>query len=51
MTGDEAVNTICATLEDYNNDFHHLRPKAYDKILVKAEQKVLQQYLKAILQR
>lgn len=51
MTGDEAVNTICATLKDYNNDFQHLRPKAYDKIIVKAEQKVLQQYLKAILQR
>uniref|UniRef100_A0A0L8HX55 Uncharacterized protein n=1 Tax=Octopus bimaculoides TaxID=37653 RepID=A0A0L8HX55_OCTBM len=49
MTSSDAVKTICATLEDYNNDFVHLRPKAYDKILEKAERKVLHQYLKAIL--
>lgn len=51
LTGDEVVNTICVTLEDYNNDFQHLRPKAYDKVIEKAEQKVLQEYLKSILQR
>lgn len=50
--GDESiVETICVTVEDYYNDFVHLRPHFFSWIMREAERRVVVQYLKAALGR
>ena len=44
-----AVDTICITLEDYNQDFVHLKPRYYDSLMVQAQHKILLDYLKALM--
>jgi len=47
----ECVETFCATLEDYYNDFCALEPQYLNYLLVEAERRAIVEYLKAILDR
>lgn len=42
------MDTICATVEDYAQDFVHLKKVFYKATLDKAERKVTAEYLKAL---
>ncbi len=46
-----AADTICITIEDYCQDFVHLKDCYYDLILEKAEMKVLIEYLRALFSK
>ena len=43
-----AVDTICITVEDYCQDFVHLRNRFYDNLLDKAQERIVKEYLKAL---
>ena len=47
----EAVNTICATVEDYCHDYVHLRPAALDQTVADALLLIYQKYISAMLQK
>lgn len=46
-----AVDTILATIEDYSQDFVHLKDKYFDSIVNKCRDRVLVEYLKALFSR
>ncbi|XP_041361118.1 exocyst complex component 3-like [Gigantopelta aegis] len=46
-----AVDTICATWADYNQDFVHLKPKNFTMLVEVGQRKILLEYLRAILAR
>lgn len=51
MTSSNSVNTICATLEDYFQDYvHHLRVKNFESVMKEAENLVAKRYISAMLQ-
>ncbi|XP_043191620.1 exocyst complex component 3-like [Amphibalanus amphitrite] len=51
MGSPEAVNTICATVEDYCHDYVHLRPETFEQTVADALQMIYQKYLAALLQK
>ncbi|XP_074656333.1 exocyst complex component 3-like [Tubulanus polymorphus] len=52
LQGDSAcLDTICLTIEDYCQDFVHLKSKNYEKLIVQAQDRVLIDYLKAMFAR
>ncbi|XP_037086879.1 exocyst complex component 3-like [Pollicipes pollicipes] len=51
MTSPEAVNTICATVEDYCHDYVHLNGDSFDTIVLDALAMIYQKYLTALLQK
>lgn len=51
LTDESIVETICVTIEDYYNDFVHLRPRYFTWIMREAERRVVVQYLKGALGR
>lgn len=51
ITSSNSVNTICATLEDYFQDYvHHLRVKNFESVMKEAENLVAKRYISAMLQ-
>lgn len=46
-----AVDTICVTIEDYCQDFVHLKDLYYDFLLEKAERRIAKEYYKALFAR
>ena len=42
------VDTICITLEDYCQDFVHLRDLYYDTLLARAQSRVAREYYRAL---
>lgn len=51
MTSSNSVNTICATLEDYFQDYvQHLRVKNFESVMKEAENLVAKRYISAMLQ-
>lgn len=48
---DESVATICVTLEDYFQDYAHLRPPDLDRVLGEARDLVARRYVAAVLRR
>ncbi|XP_064652191.1 exocyst complex component 3-like [Lineus longissimus] len=46
-----AMETILVTVEDYSQDFIHLKPKHYENIICAAQERILLEYMKAILNR
>lgn len=47
----EAVDTIIVTIEDYYNDFLHLKDKFFDNLMEQALKKVLLEYVRAMLNK
>ena len=45
------VDTICITLEDYCQDFVHLKDKFYQVLLTRAQHKIVIDYMKALFSR
>ncbi|XP_071106920.1 exocyst complex component 3-like [Haliotis cracherodii] len=51
MASSNAIDIICATWADYNEDFLHLRPKNFDMLVTTGQRKILTEYLRALLSR
>lgn len=51
LSGCNAVDTICITVEDYFNDFSRIKKPYNKKITVEAYRRVVMEYIKAILQK
>lgn len=47
----EAVDTIVVTIEDYYNDFLHMKPRFFDYLMEQALKKVLLGYVRAMLNK
>jgi len=47
----EVIDTFIATMQDYGNDYTHLRTSAYQYIMEKAQEKIIVEYVQAILSR
>ncbi|XP_013418387.1 exocyst complex component 3 [Lingula anatina] len=43
------IDTICITVEDYCSDFIHLKPKSFTHIMVTALERVMLEYIKALV--
>jgi len=51
LTSPEALNTICATVEDYCHDYIHLEPDSFEATVADALAIIYQKYLTALLQK
>ncbi|KAK2193648.1 hypothetical protein NP493_9g03026 [Ridgeia piscesae] len=51
LTNAHAVDTICVTLEDYCQDFVHLRDDFYEALMKKIQARLGREYLKALFSR
>nr|CAG4640730.1 EOG090X03GO [Eulimnadia texana] len=51
MVSTVPIDTICATLDDYFQDYVHLRPRNFDYIIREAELWITRKYISAILQK
>ena len=45
------IDTFIATIEDYGSDYTHLRTSAYQYIMEKAQDKIIVEYVTAVLSR
>ena len=45
------MDTVCITIEDYNQDFVHLKDRYYNTLMDKIKTKVCVEYLKALVSR
>ncbi|XP_055918920.1 exocyst complex component 3 [Eupeodes corollae] len=46
-----SVDTICATLDDYFQDYNHLRPVNFELVINEAQNLVAKRYIKALLSK
>jgi len=46
-----SIETICVTLEDYFQDYIHLKPKNLEYIILEAQDIIVKRYIKAMLQK
>lgn len=51
LTSFISIETICVTLEDYFQDYIHLKPKNFEYIILEAEDIIVRRYIMAILQK
>nr|KAG5699928.1 hypothetical protein BaRGS_018227 [Batillaria attramentaria] len=51
MASSNAIDTICATWEDYARDFVHIKPSMFDILIQEGQRRVLREYLRALLSR
>ena len=51
LTSSVSVDTVCVTLEDYFQDYKHLRESNFELVITEAENNVARRYLTALLQR
>ncbi|XP_060844280.1 exocyst complex component 3 [Rhopalosiphum padi] len=51
LTSFISIETICVTLEDYFQDYTHLKPKNLEYIILEAEDIIVRRYIMAILQK
>ncbi|CAB0008656.1 unnamed protein product [Nesidiocoris tenuis] len=51
MTSPIPVDTVCVTLDDYFQDYVHLRPKNFEYVIREAENLVTRRYLSALFQK
>ena len=48
LQGSHAVEIICATWADYNNDFVHLKPKFNNEVVEAGQKRVLMEFLRSL---
>ncbi len=46
----DAVDTVCATLEDYFEDYSYLKPKHFENVITFAQDRVAKRYITSMLQ-
>ncbi len=46
----DAVDTVCATLDDYFEDYSYLKPKNSEKVITAAQDRVARRYITSMLQ-
>lgn len=51
LSSNVIVDTMICTIEDYHHDYVHLKPKYSNFIMVKAEERIILEYVKAIMSR
>lgn len=51
MTGNQIVDTIHATLDDYGNDYIHLLPENFSLLINDVMNQVAIMYINSVLQR
>jgi exocyst complex component 3 len=51
MSSSIAVDTICATLQDYFQDYNHLRVINFEYVIKEAQKMIAKRYLKAMLSK
>lgn len=51
LTSSIAVDTICATLDDYFNDYNHLREDNFEYVINEGQKMVAKRYIKAMLSK
>ena len=51
MANTNAVDTVCATWADYAQDFVHIKPAMFDKLIEEGQKRILREYLRALLSR
>lgn len=51
LTSSIAVDTICATLDDYFNDYNHLREENFEYVINEGQKMVAKRYIKAMLSK
>ncbi|XP_022207847.2 exocyst complex component 3 [Nilaparvata lugens] len=51
VTSSIPIDTICVTLEDYFQDYKHLRVSNFEHVIQEAENMVVQKYITAMLQK
>lgn len=51
MTSSIPVDTICVTLEDYFQDYNHLREKNFEYVINEAQNLVYKKYITAMLSK
>ena len=50
QTGSQAIDTICATLNDYFEDYQFLKPTNFELVIQTAQDRVARKYITAMLQ-
>ena len=51
MANTNAVDTVCATWADYAQDFVHIKPAMFNKLIEEGQRRILREYLRALLSR
>jgi len=51
MASNESLDTICVTIEDYTQDYIHMKPKYFQKLMEVALDRVVANYIKRLLSR
>lgn len=51
MATTNAIDTICATWEDYARDFSHIKEAMFDPLIQEGQRRILREYLRAVLSR
>ncbi|KAK6167587.1 hypothetical protein SNE40_021578 [Patella caerulea] len=49
MSKTDSIDTVCETWMDYNSDFKHLKPAAFDMVVELGQKRILKEYLRALL--
>jgi len=50
QSGSQAIETICATLKDYFEDYQFLKPKNFELVITEAQNRVARKYITSMLQ-
>jgi len=50
QSGSQAIETICATLKDYFEDYQFLKPKNFELVITVAQDRVARKYITSMLQ-
>ncbi|XP_037941755.1 exocyst complex component 3 [Teleopsis dalmanni] len=51
LTSSISVDTICVTLDDYFQDYNHLRPTNFEMVINEAQKNLAKRYIKALLSK
>lgn len=51
LVSSNAVDTVCVTLEDYFQDYNHLRENNFEYVINEAQKMVTKRYIKAMLSK